>query len=147
MTTKRIITWDEFVWGCDIVAGQVRFKKWANMIAITRGGLIPAGILSHRLDPPIIKVVGIKTRDGMEPGPLRATYLPVRDLDEGDGSDTLVIDDVCDTGNTVEFMKTILPKATYVAVVVKPRGRDHVNFCAIMVPQDVWAVFPWEKPL
>jgi adenine/guanine phosphoribosyltransferase-like PRPP-binding protein len=55
----------------------------------------------------------------------------------------LIVDDVADTGITVEAVRQFYPKATIVSLSAKPAGRDKVDRYSILVPQDTWIVFPW----
>ena len=54
---KRYLTWDQVDNLVDIIAAQVRkeFSNTTHIYGIPRGGLIPAVMLSHKLNIPFIK--------------------------------------------------------------------------------------------
>ena len=75
---KTVIDWSEidslvFKLAHSIITNDLKFK---NIYGLQRGGLIPAVMLSHQLGIPMTK---------------------------GDiGSDTLIVDDICDSGKTLD---------------------------------------------
>jgi uncharacterized protein len=71
------------------------------VLAITRGGLVPAGMLAYRLDLREILVAGVEFYlggGGTHPAPL-VTHFPAADLLAG--RRVLVIDEVWETGETM----------------------------------------------
>ena len=51
MVDKVYITWNEFHQHAKILASKIKESgKYNKIIAISRGGLLPAGILSYELD-------------------------------------------------------------------------------------------------
>ena len=65
----------------------------------------------------------------------------------GDGSCVLVIDDLVDTGKTLEAIRTIMPKAHVATIYAKPLGRNQVDTYITEVSQDTWIFFPWDMAL
>ena len=65
----------------------------------------------------------------------------------GDGEGVLIIDDLVDTGKTLEVVRKVLPKAHVATVYAKPMGRDQVNSFVTEVSQDTWIFFPWDLAL
>jgi xanthine phosphoribosyltransferase len=72
--------------------------------------------------------------------------MPDQDL-VGDGEGVLIIDDLVDTGKTLEVVRKVLPKAHVATVYAKPMGRDQVNSFITEVSQDTWIFFPWDLAL
>jgi xanthine phosphoribosyltransferase len=72
--------------------------------------------------------------------------MPDQDL-VGDGEGVLIIDDLVDTGKTLEVVRNVLPKAHVATVYAKPMGRDQVNSFVTEVSQDTWIFFPWDLAL
>ena len=99
-----------------------------GIIAVSRGGLIPATLLSHTLKVPI---KAFHMQD----------YITwVRQSNKA----YLVVDDICDTGKTFREIKEFLPNSKFVSVYVKPEGLPYRDASAWEVPQDTWVQFPWE---
>jgi hypothetical protein len=94
------VGWDEL----DALVGRLAIAIGRDhdlVLAITRGGLVPAGILAYRLDLREILVAGVEfyTGDGgTHPAPL-VTQFPTADLLRG--RRVLVIDEVWETGETM----------------------------------------------
>ena len=59
----------------------------------------------------------------------------------------LVIDDLVDTGKTLEVVRKHMPKAHIATVYAKPMGRPQVDSFITEVSQDTWIFFPWDMAL
>jgi hypoxanthine phosphoribosyltransferase len=119
---KIYLSWDEIEDAIESLAHQIKQsgKKIGSMDGLARGGLIPAVMLSHKLGIP---------------------FMNENNNDEGY---ILIVDDICDTGETLEYYDihdyiltaTIHYKQT---ATVKP------DFYYSLAPQDKWIVYPWEQ--
>ncbi len=105
---------------------------WKAVVAITRGGMAPAMIVARELD--------IRTVDTIS---LVGSEMCIRDS----GSGVLVIDDLVDTGKTLEAVRSIMPKAHVATIYAKPLGRNQVDTYITEVSQDTWIFFPWDMAL
>ena len=54
----------------------------------------------------------------------------------GDGEGILVIDDLVDSGRTLELVRQMYPKAHFATVYAKPKGRPMVQTYVTEVSQD-----------
>ena len=96
---------------CDTIASSG--AQITSITGIKRGGLIPAVMISHKLNIPYVDRIN---------------------------KDTLVIDDICDTGETLK--KSI---AMYTATLhYKPTAGFTPDFYAKEVGTE-WIVYPWER--
>ena len=59
----------------------------------------------------------------------------------------LIIDDLVDSGRTLEIVKNSYPKAHYATIYAKPKGRPMVDSFITEVSQDTWIFFPWYMAL
>jgi xanthine phosphoribosyltransferase len=112
---------------------------WKGIVAITRGGLVPAHIISRELDIRVIDTICIASYDDQtqrEPKVLKSV--------DGDGEGWLIIDDLVDTGQTGRIVRERLPKAHFATVYAKPAGREIVDTFITEVSQDTWILFPWD---
>jgi xanthine phosphoribosyltransferase len=143
MQKKHIqITWEQFESDCQTLARVLQSKKahWAKIIAVTRGGLIPAGIIAKVIGVRVIDTICIASYDGQTRG--EVTIL------KGSGSrekDMLIVDDLVDTGETARMIRQLFPNAHVATVYVKPPGRHLVDSFALTIESDAWIVFPWDK--
>ena len=65
----------------------------------------------------------------------------------GDGTGVLVIDDLVDSGKTLEVVRRMLPQAHFATVYAKPKGEPMVDTFITGVSQDTWIFFPWDMAL
>jgi xanthine phosphoribosyltransferase len=65
----------------------------------------------------------------------------------GDGTGILVVDDLVDTGKTLELVRRLYPGAHFATVYAKPAGRQQVDTFITEVSQDTWIFFPWDMAL
>lgn len=144
------VSWDELhrhskalAWRLH-TAGQAK-GGWKGIVAVARGGLVPATIIARELDVRLVETACVSSYDHQQQ---RAAELlkPVIAA-VGDGAGWLVIDDLADTGSTLQLMRKILPKAFFATVYTKPRGKPQVDSFMIEVSQDTWIFFPWDVEL
>ncbi|RAL22995.1 xanthine phosphoribosyltransferase [Lujinxingia litoralis] len=117
-----------------------------GIIAVTRGGLIPAAIVARELDIRLIDTVCIASYEGTEARE-RSENLRLIKPAAGDGQGMLLVDDLVDTGATATRLREMLPHATFATVYAKPEGRAQVDHCVRTVTQDTWIRFPWDMEL
>jgi xanthine phosphoribosyltransferase len=119
---------------------------WKAVVAITRGGMIPAMIVSRELDIRVVDTISVRSYSHQSQTEARVTKSPQEDL-MGDGTGILVIDDLVDTGRTLELVRRLYPKAHFATVYAKPSGRPMVDTYITEVSQDTWIFFPWDMAL
>ena len=119
---------------------------WRAVVAITRGGMAPAMIVARELDIRVVDTVCVKSYDHQSQTPPRLLKGPDADM-MGDGEGVLVVDDLVDSGKTLELVRALYPKAHFATVYAKPKGRPMVNTFITEVSQDTWIFFPWDMAL
>ena len=112
---------------------------WEGIIAITRGGLVPASIIARELEIRVVDTVCISSYDFKDQGAVKI----LKSVDT-DGDGWLLIDDLVDTGQTARLVRDMLPKAHFATVYAKPEGRPLVDTYITEVSQDTWILFPWD---
>lgn len=142
------MTWAEL----DRLVGQLAESVGRDhhlVLAITRGGLVPAGMLGYRLDLREILVAGVEFYlggGGTHPAPI-VTHFPVAELLRG--RRVLVIDEVWETGETMaEVVRRVREAGGIVTTAVihyKP-GRSRValtpdHYAAVA---DGWVTYPYK---
>jgi xanthine phosphoribosyltransferase len=145
------VGWDELHRNAKALAWRlVALGPWKGIIAVTRGGLVPAAIVARELDIRMIETVcavGYHYDDDDKPLQAGETKIIKPPLNVGDGGGWLVVDDLVDTGRTAEVLRKLLPKAHFAAVYAKPAGRPLVDTFITEVSQDTWIHFPWDVEL
>lgn len=119
---------------------------WRAVVAITRGGMAPAMIVARELDIRIVDTISVKSYDHQDQTEARVLKSPDAGM-MGDGTGILVIDDLVDSGKTLELVRALYPKAHFATVYAKPQGREQVDTYITEVSQDTWIFFPWDMAL
>ena len=140
------VNWEEFYRNARALAWRLNEgQTWKGMIAITRGGLVPAAVMARELGIRKIDTISIVSYDEndkqVEPIILKSCHA------EGQGEGWLVVDDLVDTGATAKIVRDMLPNAHITAIYAKPSGKEHVDTFMTEVSQDTWIVFPWEEEI
>jgi xanthine phosphoribosyltransferase len=136
------VTWDQLHRDSKALAWRLLEKgPWRGIVAITRGGLIPAAIIARELDCRLIESVSIITYDEEKRGDPIVAKPPAA---AGDGEGWLIIDDLVDTGTTARVVRALLPRAHFATVYAKPAGNPLVDTFITEVSQDTWIMFPWD---
>ena len=152
---KVYYSWDHIDIACtdiykDIVSDS--FKP-DLIIGLTRGGLVPATILSHKFDVPM-DTIKLSLRDHISKGGLYKDYgLPQANI--------LIVDDINDTGATIKHLKEVWEhnlmtnwyelwhkKVRFATIVDNVSSQARVDYRYITInkaEEDVWIVYPWEK--
>lgn len=134
------VSWEELHRNARALAWRLLdLGPWHSVIAVTRGGLVPAAIVARELDVRLVDTISVASYDDREQGPVKVLKNAV-----SDGADHLIIDDLVDTGRTAEVVRRMLPKAHFATIYAKPKGRPLVDTFITEVSQDTWILFPWD---
>jgi xanthine phosphoribosyltransferase len=123
-----------------------RTARWKGIIAITRGGLIPAALVARELDIRLIDTVCVVSYGSSAAGAAENVIGELQVLKgfEGDGAGWLLIDDLVDTGKTAQAVRKMIPKAHFATLYAKPAGRPTVDTFVKEFKQSKWIHFPWD---
>jgi xanthine phosphoribosyltransferase len=146
------VSWDQFHRDARALAWRLANSgPFEAIVCITRGGLVPAAIVSRELGTRVIETVCVASyHDYTSQGELRVlkTIAPnLLDLGGEGGKGVLVVDDLVDTGKTARIVRDMLPNAHFATVYAKPLGRPLVDTFVTEVSQDTWIYFPWDMGL
>lgn len=147
-STDYCISWEDFHSNAQVLSLKLQtLGPWKGIIAITRGGLIPAGIIATELDIRLIDTLCIssyKKDDASKNDKVQGELRLLKSI-KGDGDGMLLIDDLVDTGKTAHYAKQLLPKAHLAALYAKPTGKPFADTFVTEVSQETWIHFPWDK--
>jgi xanthine phosphoribosyltransferase len=144
------VSWDQFHRDARALAWRLSSAgPFSAIVAITRGGLVPAAIVARELELRVIETVCVASyHDYQRQGGLKVLKTIAAEVAKlDDGGKLLVIDDLVDTGATAKVVREMLPGAHFAAVYAKPLGRPMVDTFITEVSQDTWIYFPWDMGL
>jgi xanthine phosphoribosyltransferase len=141
------VTWDQFHRDSRALAWRLtNLGPFEAVVAITRGGLVPAAIVARELNIRTIECVSVKSYDHQNQGSIKVLKPIAPELIERckAGGKILIVDDLVDTGATARIVRDMLPGAHFATVYAKPKGREMVDTFITEVSQDTWIFFPWD---
>ncbi|MXV44709.1 xanthine phosphoribosyltransferase [Saccharibacter sp. 17.LH.SD] len=139
------VTWDQLHRDARILATALmrQHAPFRGLVAITRGGLIPAAILGREMGCRLIESVSVVSYEGEE-GTQQEPKLLKAPTAAGDGEGFLIVDDLVDSGVTARYVREMLPKAVFACLYAKPDGKPFTDHFVTEVAQDTWVLFPWD---
>ncbi|EKS36150.1 MAG: xanthine phosphoribosyltransferase [Afipia broomeae] len=146
------VSWDQFHRDARALAWRLSGAgPFEAMIAVTRGGLVPAAVIARELGIRVIDTLCVSsyshTSQVSEPTVLKGISDAVSRLGGGTGKGLLVVEDLVDTGKTARIVRDLVPQAHIAAVYAKPMGKPLVDTFITEVSQDTWIFFPWDTGL
>ena len=150
---KTRIEWGPFKHACFHTArlAKEKLKDIHTIVAIARGGLVPARVMAEYIKPEHFAVIGVNLYDGEKRGEKVNVYQDIPDhLSQYRDRNLLVIDDVSDGGSTFDFVVDRIRKRTsykvYTASPYIKTGTKFIpDFYVTEFPKDKWIVFPFEE--
>ena len=141
------VSWDQLHRDARALAwrlqGEAPVDGWKAVVAITRGGMAPAMIVARELDIRTVDTISVKSYDHQSQSEASVLKHPDAEM-MGDGTGVLVVDDLVDSGKTLELVRALYPNAHFATVYAKPQGREMVDRFITDVSQDTWIFFPWD---
>ena len=139
------VSWEEIHRNSKALAWRLsELKPYKGIIAVTRGGLVPAAIVARELDIRLIDTFCVLSYSQKNKGDIKILK-ESSVADNGEG--WLIVDDLVDTGETIKAIRSSLPNAHYATVYAKPSGREQVDTFITEVSQDTWIYFPWDMEM
>ena len=128
MEDKIFLSWNDIEALVDNLAEQINKmdKKPFYIYGVPRGGAIPAVWLSHKT--------------GIDYYQLNSAQISKT----ADLSHILIVDDICDSGETIKKLKENFPKCQTATLYYKETAIDKPDIYGETVGEE-WIVFPWEN--
>ena len=152
MVDKWICSWndlDRLVQQLIIQMSREKYKP-DFIVGISRGGLVPAIMLSHHFDVPMVPLVW-STRDFIKQDEDRIDQ--IRDLVQKEEKNVLVVDDICDTGKTfISFQESLMEESVagyaqgvdFCSLHIRYGADFTPEFYVVEIPDESWIVYPYE---
>lgn len=145
------VSWDQFHRDARALAWRLNgVGPFHALVAITRGGLVPAAIVAREIGMRMIDTLCVASYNHTtqsELQVLKGASDIVMKLGGGTGKGLLIVDDLVDTGKTARVVRDLLPEAHIAAIYAKPLGKPLVDTFITEVSQDTWIFFPWDTGL
>ena len=143
--SELIVTWSDIEALVNDLTYELLDRKLTieHIVAVARGGLIPAAMLAHKLGVKSLSAIGASSYVNRIRTDLIFDLLP-SEIVQLDKKTTLVVDDIVDTGETFRRMKNYIPYACYCTLVMKSSATAGHCIAGKVVPASQWVVFPWE---
>lgn len=142
---KRAVSYEYTSFIVDLLAQRVGVNDYQYIIGIGRGGLIPASMLAYKLNRKVL-ALGIATYNDTVQTDKVFVYQPLV-LPKIPGK-FLVVDDICDTGNTITTIRSMYEDSDHVfefaSLFVRDSKSHIVDYYGFSVPENIWLDFAWE---
>lgn len=137
---KVLYTWQEFDKDCRKLAEIIKKEKveYTRIIAVTRGGLLVAGMMSHFLPKVPIDTVCLSSYCGMIQKDMKIIKKDTCN------EKVLICDDVVDTGGTAKVLKKMYPKSILAVIHYKSKISPDIRPDYFISDTSDWIVYPWE---
>ncbi len=139
MAEKEYIGYEEINAECKKLAYLLADQGFKRIIAVARGGLVPACILAQFLGIREISSISLVSYEGEKRAELKCLVAPEICIDEK----TLFVDDLYDSGSTYRYLKEKSPAAKAAVLFCKDPAAA-LDFPAAPKEAGKWLVFPWE---
>ncbi|WP_246954578.1 phosphoribosyltransferase [Brachybacterium sp. Marseille-Q7125] len=148
LVDKEVLTWDRFGTATRELAQAVADSDFSPeiIIAVARGGLLPAGGLSYALGVKLSDAINVEFyTDVHETLPDPVLLAPMLDTESIKGKRLLVVDDVADSGRTLALVLDLLRDmgADARSAVLYAKSASVVDPDFVWHRTDEWIVFPW----
>ena len=108
---REVLTWEGFGGASRELTQQIVESGWIPdlIVAIARGGLIPAGAIAYAMDVKAIGTMNVEFYSGIGETLTEPILLPpLMDVSAMDGKRVLVVDDVADSGKTLKMVMYLI---------------------------------------
>jgi len=143
---KTLYTWHEIHQRCEKIVKELK-EKYADImdyeiVGISRGGLVPAVIISNLLGIRKVFSLGLKTYKEQEKDNAEIYQIPYLAYN----NKILLIDDISDSGESFIIVKKLYShkQLVTVSVYMKEKTKFIPDIVGENVDNNTWIVFPWE---
>ena len=147
---REVLTWTDYGVAVRELAQQIAGDGFSPdiILGIARGGLIPAGSLGYALSIKNTYLMNVEyytdVDERLDVPVILPPYLELVDLEH---SSVLIVDDVADTGHTLQMVyEFVAPRvADSKAAVLYEKSRSVIKPEYVWKRTDLWINFPWSS--
>tara|TARA_A100001515_G_scaffold124672_1_gene109017 strand:+ start:3054 stop:3491 length:438 start_codon:yes stop_codon:yes gene_type:complete len=142
--TKKYLKWKDIDYQILNIINGLESVRFDTVLGLARGGMVPATILSYRLNCPNLQQLGVRTRD------VESIQYYNNPLLTGN---VLVVDDINDSGLTFasvdnyiryHFDHNEIKSVTYCSLYQRYDTNFKRGVTGDVIENDDWLVFPWD---
>ena len=148
------ISWDKYLEDIDLLIEKIKgFDcEFYDILTLSRGGLIPSTIISHKLHNNSITVMGLQSYSGFNQIELKLIQDPYPHGYKIPKK-LLIIDDLIDSGLSIAFVKQyfkhrspkeVFDKHVYATIYSKNIDKSLVDLSVEDIDNNIWIKFPYE---
>ena len=143
-TTKKYLDWKDIDNNIENICSNLGRSRFDTILGLARGGMIPATILSYKLNCNNLQQLGVRTRDVKS-----VQYYGSPNVT----GHVLVIDDINDSGLTFSsvdnyiryhFDHNEIKSITYCSCYQRYNTKFKTGVYGEEIENDDWLVFPWD---
>jgi hypoxanthine phosphoribosyltransferase len=145
---REVMEWGDLGVAAEALAEQVRADGFRPdlILAIARGGLLPGGALGYALGVKNTSAISVEFYTGIDERlDVPIVLPPTPDFVDLTDADLLIVDDVADTGGTLEvvhaFCETKVAQVRTAVLYEKPRSAVKCDY--VWRRTERWITFPW----
>ncbi len=147
---REVLSWEDFGWAARQLAAEVWDSGFRPemIVSVARGGLIPAGAVAYALDLKSMFVLNVEYYTGVGTTLSSPRLIdPVPEPHVLNGKRVLIVDDVADSGRTLQFVQEFCSQhaaeVRSAALFQKPRSVIDCDY--VWKETDRWIAFPWSS--
>lgn len=142
--TEKYLKWKHIDHRIIELVNELKSIRFDTILGLSRGGMIPATILSYKLKCPNLQQLGVRTRDVKNIQYYNTPLLT---------GNVLVVDDINDSGLTFNsvneyidyhFDHNEIKNITYCSLYQRYNTNFKKGITAHVIENDDWLVFPWD---
>ena len=151
LSRDRASSWIDHIQAINSIGESILTSGWnpTAILAITRGGLIPATVLAYMLDVRRIHTLRVQhydnTNNRLGAGPQLVEEISPFDVLDAYTERLLIVDDIIDTGETLKLVRRVAhdhaEEVKVAALYVRSNQKDSADW--YWKVEDEWVQFPW----
>jgi len=134
---------------CLKISEKIKVSKFKvdYILGVSVGGLVPAVIFARLLETKNIISISVSSYENKQQKELKLLNAPDKELLKD--KNVLIVDDICDSGNTIVFIEKFLKSCnvkeikTATVFLNKEHHKITPDFYGEVI--DKWIAFPWDK--
>lgn len=142
------MTWEEVEQACDALVEEILTKdivQVKTILAVAKGGVVPAALVWQRFPRAAFNTIRVSSYLAHGKQKPRVEWPNRMSIYDWNDPSTLIIDDICDSGDTFAALREYLPYARYACMLKREGNSFDCHYHQWVAPQGTWVMFPWEK--